>query len=176
MLFRSGELDIAWQSRLVDSKQWRLYSLVPPGADFISYRGVNTKGKTRDVYLNLAGVPGIREDVENYFGGVGDMMATLATRDTWPQNKPSACGQYNQTCPFKPDCDNGTQPRYLLPAEEIQLSYSGAGRFLSCPERYRRMKHAENGIDGTDATRLGNSFHAGAEELWRLAFEKYGEN
>ena len=172
----SGELDVAWQSRLVDSKQWRLYSLVPPGADFISYRGVNTKGKTREVYLDLAKVEGIREDVENYFGGVGDMMKTLAPRDIWPQNKPSACGQYGQTCFAKSQCDNGTQPRYLLPAEHILLSYSGAGRFLACPERYRLLKNAESGIDGTDSTRLGNAYHAGIEELYRQAFLKYGED
>ena len=171
----SGELDIAWQSRLVDSKQWRLYSQVPPGADFISYRGVNTKGKTREVYIDLAAVSGVREDVDNYFGGVGDMLRVLAPRDIWPMNRPSACGQYGQTCPFTTDCANGTQPRYLLPAEEITLSYSGASRFLTCPEKYRRMKHAEHGIDGTDATRLGNAFHNGAEEIWRQAFAKYGE-
>ena len=171
-----GELDIAWQSRLVDSHQWRLYSLVPPGADFISYRGVSVKGKTREVYIDLAAVSGVREDVENHFGGIGDQMVALAGRDRWPQNKPSACGQYGQSCCFKTQCDNGTSPRYLLPAEDILLSYSGAGRFMTCPEKFRLMKTAESGIDGTDATRLGNSFHSGIEELWSLAFQKYGED
>jgi len=172
----AGELDITWQSRLVDSKQWRLYSIVPPGADFISYRGVNTKGKTREVYIDLAAVSGVLEDVENHFGGIGDQMAVLAKRDTWPQNKPSACGQYNQVCCFKTQCDNGTAPRYLLKVEDIQLSYSGANRFMACNEKYRLMKTAEAGIDGTDSTRLGNSFHSGIEELWRQAFYKYGED
>jgi hypothetical protein len=171
-----GELDIAWQSRLVDSHQWRLYSLVPPGADFISYRGVSAKGKTREVYIDLAAVSGVREDVENHFGGIGDQMVALAGRDRWPQNKPSACGQYGQVCCFKTQCDNGTAPRYLLPAEDILLSYSGAGRFQICAEKYRLMKTAESGIDGTDATRLGNSFHSGIEELWSQAFQKYGED
>lgn len=170
-----GELDVAWQSRLVDSHQWRLYSVVPPGADFISYRGVNTKGKTREVYIDLSKVSGVLEDVEEHFGGIGDQMVALSRRDRWPQNKPSACGQYNQTCPFSQGCGNGTSPRYLLKAEDILLSYSGANRFLACPERYRLMKTAEAGIDGTDSTRLGNCFHNGAEELWRQAFAKYGE-
>ncbi len=169
----SGELDITWQNRLVDSKQWKLYSIVPPTADFISYRGVSNKSKTREVYITVP--QGMYQEVEEYFGGIGDMMKTLSTRDKWVQNMPSACGQYGQTCSFLSDCQNGTMPRYLLPAESIALSYSGAGRFLSCPEKYRRIKLAEAGIDGTDATRLGTSFHSGVEEIWRQAFLKYGE-
>ena len=172
----SGELDVAWQSRLVDSHQWRLYSVVPPGADFISYRGVNTKGKTREVYIDLAKVSGVLEDVENHYGSVGDMMAALANRDIWPQNKPAACGRYQQTCFAKTGCDNGTSPRYLLKVSDILLSYSGANRFLDCPEKYRLLKQAETGIDGTDSTRLGNAYHSGVEELWRQAFAKYGED
>ncbi len=170
----SGELDLTWQGRLVDSKQWKLYSLVPPGADFISYRGVNTKGKTREVYLKVPS--GVREDVENYFTSTGDMMKALSGRDIWTQNMPMACGQFGQTCWAKNWCENGTAPRYLVPIEEITLSYSGAARFLSCPEKYRLTKRSEAGADSTDSTRIGNCFHLGIEEIYSQAFAKYGSS
>jgi len=170
----SGTLDLTWQTRLVDSKQWRLYSIIPPGADYISYRGINAEGKTREVYLNVSSMPPLQESMDNFFGGVGDMMAALSPRSLYPQNKPSACGMFNSVCPFKQDCDNGTEPRYLLPVEEIALSYSGAQRFLQCPEKYRRIKTAEAGIDGSEATRTGTAVHAGLESIWRQAFSQYG--
>lgn len=170
-----GDLDLTWQGRLVDSKQWRLYSIIPPTAEFISYRGINTKGKTREVYLDLRGAVGIAKDVENYFSGVGDMLRAVSHRELWPQNKPSACGMFNSVCPFKTDCDNGTSPLYSLPFEDIALSYSGAQRFMQCPEKYRRIKKAEAGIDGSNETLLGGATHAGLESIWRQSFAKYGE-
>lgn len=170
----SGDLDAIWQSRLVDSKQWKLYSVVPPSADFVTYRGVNAKGKTREVYLKAYTVPDRQQHMEEYFGGVWDMIKSLATRDTWPQNRPHACGLFGSTCPFKGDCERDAAPRYLLPVEEIALSYSGAGRMLTCPEKFRRIKRAEAGIDGTDATRTGSCVHSGLEEIYRQSFHKYG--
>lgn len=170
----SGELDLVWQNRLIDSKQWRLYAIVPPGADYISYRGVSTKGKLREVYLNVKSMPSLHKSIEDDFGGLGDMLKALAPREIWPMNKPSACGAFGRVCPFKPECDNGTSPRYLLPVEEIALSYSGAQRLLQCPEFYRRMKHAGPGTDSTDSSRMGTQFHAGMQKLYQLAFEKYG--
>lgn len=169
----NNDLDLTWQGRLVDSKQWRLYAVVPPSADFISYRGINTKGKTREVYISVP--PNIEDGVAEYFSGVGTMMSSISNRTIWPQHMPSACGAFGQTCPFINDCRNGTEPRYSLPAEDITLSYSGAGRFLGCPERYRRMKHAEEGIDGSDSTRRGNAVHRGLEAVWFQAFQLYGE-
>jgi hypothetical protein len=173
-----GALDLTWQNRLVDSKQWKLYSIVPPGAEFIEYRGVNIKGATRSVYLQAWTMPDLQEKVETYFGSIGTMQASLADRDIWPQSMPGACGQYGQVCPFlegPAGCRSGSPPKYLLPASEIALSYSGAGRFLACPEKFRRLKRAEAGLDSTDSTRLGVCTHRGLQEIYIQSFKKYGD-
>jgi hypothetical protein len=171
----SGALDKTWQDKLVDSWQFRTYA-VAADADYISYRGISNKGTTREVFIEVPKGPRLLHAVNSYYCSVGDMIRSISKNDVWPQHKPSACGMFGTTCPFKSDCDLDIAPRYSIPIEEISLSYSGAERFLSCPEKYRRINKADKGVDGSDSTRLGSSVHRGLEEVWKQAFKRYGEN
>lgn len=163
-----GELDKTWQDRLILSYQWKLYAL-ESGADCISYRGVNRKGKTRELFIRV--YPQALEQVKRQFESVGSMLSNLAASNAqvWPQKMPSACGAFGSTCPFLEDCKHDTMPRYSLAPSDLTLSYSGQDRFLLCPEKYRRMNRSEED-GGNDATRVGQAFHRGIEEIYRQAF------
>lgn len=114
-------------------------------------------------------------------------MLTLSPLEPWPQNKPWQCHKGSRSgasCPYWLDC---TSPEgYVLPAETIErlktvgwtapVSKSSVGTMLECPELYRRTKVlGDPRGDSTHAQRLGNSFHAGAQVLWGLAWEKRKE-
>jgi hypothetical protein len=160
-----GELDVNWQSRLVGSFQWKLYAYVT-GAKYISYRGVNRKGKTREVFIK---VPEFAiEQAVRQFRLVSTQIAGMVNEDVWTQKMPSSCGAFNSTCQFLNDCQTDSMPRYVLNPAEIGLSYSGMDRFNLCPEKFRRV--AKTADEGNESTRLGSAFHRGVEEVWRQAF------
>ena len=161
-----GELDVAWQNRLVNSFQWKLYSYIT-GAEYVSYRGINRRCKTREVFIK---VPAFAlEQAARHFSLVSAQIHTLAnTATVWPQKMPGSCGAFNSTCQFLNECQTDTMPRFPLLDEEIGLSYSGADRFLLCPEKFRRV--AKCADEGNDSTRLGNAFHRGIEAVYRMAF------
>ncbi len=172
----SGALDKAWQDRLTQSYQWALYASVHK-AELVSYRGVSRTGTTRELLIEVS--PFHLDLAARHFTQVGGMITSLmdSGAEVYPMHKPSACGQYGTTCPFLDDCTGDKAPRYSLNSADLIISYSSAERFLTCPEKYRRLSQTENrGLDGSESTRTGAAFHRGIAELYLQSFEKYGDS
>lgn len=178
-------LDSDWKDKHRDSHQWEIYSLLEPLQVF-SYRCMTRpvqkspdkppKCEMADITIE---VPADLNGVDNYLAGIFVQRQALMEGGftSWPTNRPNACGSFGRDCPYINECPGDKGP---IPADK-SLSYSSAKLFQLCPERYRRhvrdalVEGAED-LEESDATAFGSAVHRGLAELWKQAFEKFGEN
>jgi hypothetical protein len=163
-------LDKVWEERLIASWQWRKY-LYFDDADVMLFRGFNRHGETRELMIERPA--GLQEDVLVQIAGVAEQREALirAALPVWPRRMPGACGAYGRECPHIDDCLNGTMPRAaVLPGKSF--SYSSMGKFMECPERYRRGV-LDEGSEDTEESLAGQSVHRGLAELYAQAKEKF---
>ncbi len=162
-----------WKRRLLDSNQWVCYSSMYKASVFI-YRGLSRNGSTAELIIKVPENTE-RRSIE-YISGVGVQVNALRDNGftVFPMNQPFACNAYGRVCPYKKDCEEYTMPRQAL-SEDKQLSYSFMNTFLLCPERARRESLQEEG-NGSDETIFGQCVHSGVAELWKQAYDKFGQS
>lgn len=170
----SRHVDQDWKDELRQSWQWQLYSHATDARIFM-YRGVSLKyeltdgdKETNELILEVPLSNG--DEVRTYLQAV--YMERQAYVDSglkvWKQNKPTACVQYGQKCPWLDGCEEFSMP--LVNPGDRQLSYSSIKKFSLCPEKHRRDCLVE-GKEESPHTIAGKAFHRGIEELYRQAKE-----
>ncbi len=159
-----------WRNRLVDSNQWMLYSEIYKASVFL-YRGLSRNGTTAEVIIQ---VPQSNEsEVIQLVKMVGKQVDVIKDELVWPRNKPFACNAFGRECPYYTECMDYSMPRGLLP-EDKALSHSFINTFQLCNERARREATAEQ-VGGSDETAFGKAVHRGLAELWKQAYEVFGD-
>lgn len=164
-------LDTDWRERLIDSWQWRFYH-TGNDAKVIIYRGLSRNGETKEVLL--APPVSTKEETLEYIRGTIAMRQSLIQlgATVYPRHRPFACHAYGRECPFYADCDNyDTIPKVAL--LDSEMSYSRLEHLLLCPEKHRRLV-LQNDADDSEETDFGQAVHRGLAEVWRQAFEKFG--
>jgi len=165
---KEGELDTRWKDKLVDSWQWRIYADMA-GAQVFNYRGISRRCiggvcPTRDIPLAVPSTN--REEVSEYVRGLLAQRNALISigAKVWPRNMPDACNMYGRECPFYGDCTDYTMPRWTPPMGKV-MSFTQFHRFITCPERSRRLLLTPED-DETLATNIGGGVHQGLAALW----------
>jgi hypothetical protein len=167
-------LDTTWKDRYADSWQWKKYAHFG-GADIILFRGVNRKGETKEIFIEVP--KNNSEDVNLQLTGlVAERRALIESGlDVWPRRMPSACGSYGRECPYFEDCRTLTMPRGVPFPADKSFSYSSMDVFMNCPERNRRavVESALGAQEVTDESDFGVAVHAGLAELYTQANELF---
>lgn len=188
----ASELDKAWNDRLADSWQWKLYLAVYEAQTFI-YRGLDKSalapripgqpydwGKAPIKELRYQAPESNRRDVLNWIAGSMAMRDTLDARfpaGHWPRHMPDACRSFGQRCAHWDECRGKGEPTPGM-FQTKAFSYSGITKFLNCPEHYR-LATVTGHREPSPATELGNAVHRGTAALYaqfnQLRKDFYGD-
>lgn len=178
----AGRLDAVWKIRLKLSWQWRIYCYLA-GASVFVYRGISRAGDVSELILPVP--PDNSAQVVEHVKRLERMRESLGDpRERWPRSlSQSACFSFGSPCAYLDFCtgkqesvqydpeafarvfphNGGTGPQYPL------WSYSTAGTFLACPERYR-LNLLLGQEEDTEAQAFGSFVHFGLAEIWRQVF------
>lgn len=177
----------SWKQKCEDSWQWKIYGSLLPEAALFNYRGLSRERgvwrgrsddatparRVRDVLLELN--PGLATEVALQKQGIiGAYNLWIETGlPVWPRDTGS-CWAFNQRCPYKTECDTNTMPLGIEGLDKRDdMSYSRMNVVMLCPERARRnaLYEVQDITEkDSDATVLGQAFHAGVAKLWEEAF------
>ncbi len=172
---RDGKLDEKWELRETRSYQPRLYALVLAdrwGDEILpvnyEVRGVTLESEPQIKVLRFSITHEEVEDAIRYMKSVEvQRLALVNIGDVpWTRN-PSGCRAFGPMypCEFEPYCweRGGVVPEGQ---PESPLSYSAAGEFLRCPERYRLLKVLGKLEDEEEKAAKGTAFHRVLENVY----------
>ncbi len=168
----TGSISSDQQARLRYSWQGKLYGTTY-GCQKIAFRSIQRDGRCVELRLNW---PGAAYDdhatIEHYRQALA-MRELMANEGRWLQHMPYACKAFGRDCEYRDLCCVHNQAPVKL-IEIRPFSYSGAEKFLLCPERYR-LDTVLDGDKGSEETSLGLAFHAGVREAWEQIRKLQGQ-
>lgn len=158
--------DKRWESKIVDSWQWRRYSYFAErrwpklNVKFV-YRGIPRTGigKPRQVTLSSESsywnyqIGKVPKDLQQN----AQFLEGLSQETRWPEYRPSGCNAFGRECPFTAQCLSTGSPAGLIQLEH--LSHSTLEKLAICPERLRLSKLLATEEDGM-LLGVGKATHA----------------
>jgi len=165
---RDGKLDDRWELRESRSHQPRLYAAVVAEEEV----GYEVRGVSFESSIKVLRFPITRAEADealSYLRSVEAQRTALVNigKIPWTRNT-QGCRAFGPMypCEFEPFCF--TRGAAVPEGQPVSaLSYSTAGEFLRCPERYRLLQVlGKLEEDGEETTAKGTAFHAVMQDIY----------